>query len=798
MENKSPGLNDRFASIEIDKTTFDRQNQPKSPRKAYPQSLYPQNYPGSTPSRAPVLSTARRAESRTLLTSKTAPLSSTSLAVQKRQLHRSSLGTPNAADSPSSLKPARQKQPTDLSNCSFMQQTSSSRKKQSSSERSVTQTRAVSHSEVYNRRPAQKKRQLSRGNHLAHITNKPDVPMLTDSFGDKPTLFCDASPSRHVSTAYTSKAKEDVYTRLYNTSVQQRAKMDKTRTPLRDRNVGGALQLGAPPGMPSVSKSTIPKSSSIPKSCSISKTANLSKPPTLPRSSSIPKSMSTIPKSASSLSLASYTQDNGPSKLLTLTDMYRAIYNKDPALFEETNSLGIDMIPNPSLSSQELLDNLGHNFSIYERGEVMRKQHLYYAPQSLTKSEADINISSYKNNYGFDDSDGNYIIRPNEQIEFRYEILLVLGTGSFGNVVLCSDHKYSNSTQKRYVAIKIIKNELDWSLQAVSEIKMLKLLSQKGLFNQYLLNYCDHFHFRGHMCIVTEVLSVNLYTFLEIIGFLGVSFKLLKRFATQILKGLDYIHAKKVIHCDIKPENIMIHLPSNFNLNSSQDPPDFEVRIIDFGSSCLESETSFSYIQSRFYRAPEVILGAKYSSKIDIWSFGCVIAEMFSGVPLLPGKTELEQIGLILELFGSPPSSYIVSERKRLMLQLKMGGTKNFNDPLVSDPVFNGRNRMPIDERKIKKTLLYSLFNLEGKINLQFLNLLLQSAGRATTGTAPSPFKRNVKLNSKSLEVALRLHSVGEKRQEIAQFSKFLTRIFQWDPLDRQTPRELLESSFLA
>lgn len=429
----------------------------------------------------------------------------------------------------------------------------------------------------------------------------------------------------------------------------------------------------------------------------------------------------------------------------------------------------------------------------------MRKQNLYYAPPSSSKSENETNISSYKNNYGFDDPDGNYVVRPNEQIEFRYEILLVLGTGSFGNVLLCSDHKYSNNTQKRYVAIKIIKNELDWSLQAVSEIKMLKSLSQKGRFNKYLLNYCDHFNFRGHMCIVTEVLSVNLYTFLEIINFLGVSLMLLKRFATQILKGLDFIHENKVIHCDIKPENIMIQLPPNYSLTSLQEPPDFEVRIIDFGSSCLETETSFSYIQSRFYRAPEVILGAKYGSKIDIWSFGCVIAEMFSGTPLLPGKTELEQISLILELFGPPPSSYIIGERKKLMLQLRLGGTKNFDDPLVSDPVFNGRTRLPVDERKIKKTLLYSLFNLEGKINLQFLIMQLQSSGnRATTGMAPSPFKRNVKINSKSLDVALKLHSARESRQEITYFSKFLNSIFQWDPVDRLTPRELLESSFLA
>lgn len=789
MENKSPGLNDRFASIEINRSAVGPAKPPKSPKKAYPQNLFPHNYHGSTPSRAPVLSTARRAESRTFLASKHPPTQSTPPVAQKRQLPRIHTDTSNMTDSPSKNEPPRLKQAPDLSNCSFMKQTTSSRKKQLSRERDASQMRAVSHSEIYHKRPAQKKRQLSKGNHLAHITNKMLEPSVNSSLDDKLTLFS-TSPSRHVSTAYTSKAKEDVYTRLYNSSIQQKQKLDITRSPLRARNIYDIPGLSdGPPIAPISGISAHP---------GMSTASGLPPISGVPTSSSMPNSTATISKSAPSLSLSSYAHSIRQAKLLSLSDMYRAIFNKDPALFQETNSLAIDMVPNASLTAQEMLDNLGHNFSIYERGEVMRKLHLYYAPTS-SRSANDINISSYKNNYGFDDSDGNYIIKPNEQIEFRYEILLVLGTGSFGNVVLCSDHKYTNNTQKRYVAIKIIKNELDWSLQAVSEIKMLKNLSQKGAFSKYLLNYCDHFNFRGHMCIVTEVLSVNLYTFLEIINFLGVSLKLLKQFATQILKGLDFIHMKKVIHCDIKPENIMIQLPSDYEPASLQEPPDFEVRIIDFGSSCLETETSFSYIQSRFYRAPEVILGAKYGSKIDIWSFGCVIAEMFSGSPLLPGKTELEQIGLILEFFGPPPSSYIIGERKKLMLQLKLGSTKNFDDPLVSDPVFNGRSRFPVDERRIKKTLLYSLFSLEGKINLQFLILQLQSSGnRATTGLTPSPFKRNVKLNSKSLDVALKLHSSGETRQEIAHFSKFLNSIFQWDPVDRLTPGELLGSSFLA
>lgn len=753
MSNISPGLNDRFAGIEINKSGPLLTKPARSPRKAYPLSLYPQSYHGTTPSRAPVLSTARRAEHRTLLSSKN---QSTPLVAQKRHLHRTGLepiGAVSVTDSPSRSEHGRHNKLIDLSNCSFMQQTSSSRKKQSGSESIALQTRAVSHSEIYNKRPghhtfSSKKRQVSKGSHTADITHKPLESSFKASFGDKPTMFSNASPSRHVSTAYTSKAKEDECMRSLNSSMKLKVKVDRTRTPARPRTIG----------------------------------------------------TSSIPKSASSYSLSSIAQGSLTYRPLSIREIYTIIFEKQPQLFEESNSLEMGLIPNASMTPQDLINERGNYLTNYERGEIIRKLHLYYAPVQSGVRDANINIRSYKNNYGFDDSEGNYMIRLNDQIEFRYEILRVLGTGSFGNVVLCTDHKYSNRTQKRQVAIKIIKNELDWSLQAVSEIKMLKYLSLRGSVNKYLLNYCDHFHFRGHMCIVTEVLSINLYTFLELLNFLGVSLKLLKSFAKKILKGLQYIHEMKVIHCDMKPENIMIRLPANYNPSLSDDVPDLEVRIIDFGSSCLENETSFSYIQSRFYRAPEVILGAKYSSKIDIWSFGCVIAEMFSGTPLLPGKTELEQIGLILELFGAPPSTYIVAERKRLMSLIKLNGAKTLNDPLVLDPtVFNGRNKMPKDDRKIKKTLLYSLFNIEGKINLQLLNLQLQSSGnKSIPGGAPSPFKRNVKLSSKSLDVALKLHRSDESQHDIAHFSKFLTSIFQWDPRDRFLPKDLLTSPFLS
>ena len=109
-------------------------------------------------------------------------------------------------------------------------------------------------------------------------------------------------------------------------------------------------------------------------------------------------------------------------------------------------------------------------------------------------------------------------------------------------------------------------------------------------------------------------------------GYYGISLDLIRRMALQILNALYFLHQNKIIHADLKPENILLK-----ERNKSG------IKVIDFGSSCFEGNTIYTYIQSRYYRAPEVILGMPYDTKIDIWSFGCIIAELHLGYPLFSG-----------------------------------------------------------------------------------------------------------------------------------------------------------------
>jgi hypothetical protein len=120
-----------------------------------------------------------------------------------------------------------------------------------------------------------------------------------------------------------------------------------------------------------------------------------------------------------------------------------------------------------------------------------------------------------------------------------------------------------------------------------------------------------------------------------------------------MLHTLRYLARHAIVHCDLKPENILLCQPGRS-----------AVKVIDFGSSCFEAQPVYTYIQSRFYRSPEVILGLPYFCAIDMWSFGCILAELYCGQPLFAGENEVEQLACIMEVLGVPPAS-LVSECSR-------------------------------------------------------------------------------------------------------------------------------------
>jgi dual specificity tyrosine-phosphorylation-regulated kinase 2/3/4 len=141
--------------------------------------------------------------------------------------------------------------------------------------------------------------------------------------------------------------------------------------------------------------------------------------------------------------------------------------------------------------------------------------------------------------------------------------------------------------------------------------------------------------------------------------------------------ALSYLKKHNIVHCDLKPENILLK-----QVNKSG------IKVIDFGSSCFDIERIYTYIQSRFYRAPEIILGIPYHTEIDMWSFGCIICELFTGIPLFPGESEAEQLACIMEVKGVPPMNVLkISSRGSLFFE------NNFEPKIVTNA--RGKKRIP-------------------------------------------------------------------------------------------------------
>ncbi|XP_050438953.1 dual specificity tyrosine-phosphorylation-regulated kinase 2-like [Adelges cooleyi] len=257
----------------------------------------------------------------------------------------------------------------------------------------------------------------------------------------------------------------------------------------------------------------------------------------------------------------------------------------------------------------------------------------------------------------YDNDQGGYVFVQHDHVGYRYELLKVIGKGSFGQVVKAYDHKLNE-----YVALKIVRNEKRFYRQAQEEIRILEHLRKQDVNNlMNIIHMFDSFTFRKHMCITFELLSINLYELIKKNKYQGFSLQLVRKFSHSLLICLDALYRNKIIHCDMKPENVLLKQHGRSG-----------IKVIDFGSSCFENQRVYTYIQSRFYRAPEVILGAKYGLPIDMWSLGCILVELLTGFPLFPGEDETDQLACIIELLGMPPkklldaskrASYFISSR---------------------------------------------------------------------------------------------------------------------------------------
>lgn len=239
------------------------------------------------------------------------------------------------------------------------------------------------------------------------------------------------------------------------------------------------------------------------------------------------------------------------------------------------------------------------------------------------------------------------------EVDSRYTPMESIGTGAYGVVCAAKDNRTG-----RKVAIKKIHKAFEVLIIAkrtCRELKILRHLRHENIISilDVMEPPADQEDFQD-VYVVLDLMESDLHHIIHSVQPLSEDH--IKFFLYQILRGLKYIHSANVIHRDLKPSNLLI------NRNC-------ELKIGDFGmarglSSTSEDHATFmtEYVATRWYRAPELMLSmSEYTVAIDIWSVGCIFAEMLGRRQLFPGKNYLNQLQLILSIVGTPDDKYIDS-----------------------------------------------------------------------------------------------------------------------------------------
>ncbi|KAI9738068.1 MAG: U4/U6 small nuclear ribonucleoprotein prp4 [Claussenomyces sp. TS43310] len=238
----------------------------------------------------------------------------------------------------------------------------------------------------------------------------------------------------------------------------------------------------------------------------------------------------------------------------------------------------------------------------------------------------------------WDDPEGYYKIILGELLNGRYHVQSNLGQGMFSGVVRAMD-----VTTKNLVAIKLIRNNETMRKAGMKEIQILQQLKEADPEDKkHLIRLERHFEHKGHLCMVFENLSINLREVLKKFGRdVGINLKAVRAYAQQMFLGLSLMRKCSILHADLKPDNILVNEARNM------------LKICDLGSASDASDNEITpYLVSRFYRAPEIILGMPYDFAIDIWSVGCTLYELYTGKILFTGRTNNQMLRSIMECRG--------------------------------------------------------------------------------------------------------------------------------------------------
>ncbi|KAK9819225.1 hypothetical protein WJX74_008630 [Apatococcus lobatus] len=221
----------------------------------------------------------------------------------------------------------------------------------------------------------------------------------------------------------------------------------------------------------------------------------------------------------------------------------------------------------------------------------------------------------------------------------RYEKIDKIGEGTYGVVYKARDRK-----DGQIIALKKIRLEQEDEGVPSTAIREISLL--KELHHNNVVRLDDVIHSEKRLYLVFEYLDLDLKKYMDSNPRFNRDHRIIKMYLWQMLQGIEYCHAHRVLHRDLKPQNLLIDRQHNY------------LKLADFGLARAFGIPVRAYtheVVTLWYRAPEILLGTKhYSTPVDVWSIGCIFAEMINGRPLFPGDSEIDELFKIFQVLGTP------------------------------------------------------------------------------------------------------------------------------------------------
>ncbi|CAK0848511.1 unnamed protein product, partial [Prorocentrum cordatum] len=251
----------------------------------------------------------------------------------------------------------------------------------------------------------------------------------------------------------------------------------------------------------------------------------------------------------------------------------------------------------------------------------------------------------------WDDAEGYYIPKIGEVMGDRFLVVETSGgRGVFSNVVKAKDQQAEGDQAGAFVAVKILRANAMMTKAAEQEVSILERLNAADKKDKrHIIRLLSTFAYRKHFCLVFEGMQDDLRGALKkYTKNKGMHLPAVRAYTQQLIVGLGHMHKMKIIHADIKPDNILIAKGHQV------------VKYCDLGTAIEFKDINVTpYLASRFYRAPEVILGCVYDEQVDTWALACTLFEIFTGKTLLQSKTNNDHLRKIMELKGKIPGKVI-------------------------------------------------------------------------------------------------------------------------------------------